>query len=202
MASATGEEPPPAPIFLRMVAFAMDWVLVIFASLAAVQVFSPDEMAAGLEVLESYEERFLELQEAQERGEGVSDKAFLELQNSLKSEPSIVEMFAIMALSLLSTGVCYWFAGERFFGGSSLGKRMFSLASMNLRDGTPPGTGISLLRAFLKTIPSMYPLLALSYLPALFTRRRMAGHDYACSTMVIRCHPPAKEQEDSTNATL
>jgi len=202
MASATGEELPPAPIFLRMVAFAMDWIFVIFASLAAVQVFYPDEMAAGLEVLQSYEERFLELQEAQQRGEGVSDKAFLELQNSLKNEPRIAKMFGAMALSLLTAGVLYWFAGERFFGGSSLGKRMFSLATMKLRDGKSPGTGISLLRALLKTIPFMYPLLSLSYLTALFTRRRMAGHDYACSTMVTRCHPPAKTQEESTNAEL
>ena len=129
------------------------------------------------------------------------EEAYRELENILKTDTNLLEMVRVIILSLFWVGFIYWFAGERFFGGSSLGKRMFSLATLNLRDGMPPGTGISFLRAFLKVAPVLLPLLVFSYLIAVFNRRRMAGHDYACRTMVIRGQFSFREREESTNAT-
>ena len=138
------------------------------------------------------------------------EKAYRELQKNLQADPALMEMATVIVFSLFWVSFIYWFAGERFFGGSSLGKRMFSLATVDLRTGVPPLTRIALLRVFLKIIPFIfwpfiggvaYPLLALSYLIAAFNQRFMAGHDYACRTMVIRGQFSLKEQEESTNAT-
>ena len=63
MIPAHGEQPLPAPLFLRMVAFAMDCIFVIFASLAAAQAFFPVEIETGMETWKTYVERLQNLEE-------------------------------------------------------------------------------------------------------------------------------------------
>ena len=200
MEPSPGEEQEPAPLFLRMVAFVMDCIFVIFASLILVQGFFPDEIASGRKTMESYNEEMLTLEEAANRGDNTANESMKRLLENLIQEPSWIAMMNAVILSFLCTAIIYWFVGERFFAGSSLGKRMFSLATINLVDGEAPGTGVALFRSFLKAIPLVQQYLALSYLVALFNRRRMTGHDYACRTVVIRGHVTVKEQEESTNS--
>ena len=201
MEPPAGEEPRPAPFFLRMVAFAMDCIFVIFASLIAVQAFFPDEIASGKLTMESYNEQLQTLEEAMKRGDSSAEASIEGMLKELAQEPSVIAMMNAIIFSFLWVGIAYWFVGERFFAGSSLGKRMFLLSTLSLRDGKTPGTGIALFRAFLKTIPILQQYLAFSYLVALINRRRMAGHDYVCQTMVIRGRAAPKEQEESTNSS-
>ena len=141
-----GEDLEPAPFFLRMVAFAMDCIFIMFASLLAAQGFFPNQIKAGMETLGKYEEQFLELQNAQEEDTQESDKTppaetsmnhsngssddsgikgdstsvepstsnakgdlLRELQERLESDPAVLEMFGIMALTLFCIGIFYWF---------------------------------------------------------------------------------------------
>ena len=200
MEPSPGEEQKPAPLFLRMVAFVMDCIFVVFASLILVQGFFPDEIASGRKTMESYNDEMLTLEEAANRGDRTANEAMQRLLENLIQEPSWVAMIEAVILSFLCTAITYWFVGERFFAGSSLGKRMFSLATINLTDGNAPGTGIALFRSFLKAIPLVQQYLTLSYLVALFNRRRRTGHDWACRTVVIRGQVKVKEQEESTNS--
>jgi len=237
MKPASGEHPLPAPFFLRMVAFAMDCIFVILASLAVAQAFFPNDIQAGFNTWNSYLRQFQDLEEGIQKkstgnesskssGETNLDQnntlgesndslessasvvpkvkskedAILELQESLRSDSRLVECVRIIVFSLFWVGFVYWFAGERFYAGSSLGKRMFSLATIDLRDGMAPLCGISLLRAFFKIAPVLMPLLTFSYFIVFFNRRFMAGHDFACRTMVIRGQSPLREREESTNA--
>ena len=68
MEPPAGEEPRPAPFFLRMVAFAMDCIFVIFATALAMQTFFPDEWANGAEKLVQYSEQLQTLEESARRG--------------------------------------------------------------------------------------------------------------------------------------
>ena len=151
--------------------------------------------------MEAYNERIHDLGEAVASGDASAEESIRHTFESLFQEPSVLEMTQAIVLCFLWMGVSYWFAGERFFKGSSLGKRVFSLTTLHLPDGKTPGTGIALLRAFLKTIPFIQQFLLFSYLIPLFNRRRMTGHDYLCKTMVVRDQPISMKREESTNAT-
>tara|TARA_Y100000588_G_C14195502_1_gene899979 strand:- start:1111 stop:1728 length:618 start_codon:yes stop_codon:yes gene_type:complete len=193
--------PVPAPVLLRMVAFAMDCLFIIFLTLTVGQLFFAAELAEGFKTLEEYQSQLQTLDKSLQDGNQSAKAEIDRKAEELFQEPTYVELvesITIMIFCLFGLAVSYWFLGERFFVGSSLGKRVFSIASMDLRDGYAPGTGICLLRALLKTIPILQQWLAFSFLIALFNQRRMAGHDYICRTMVIRGMVASKTQEAST----
>ncbi|MFP6899362.1 MAG: RDD family protein [Opitutales bacterium] len=198
MESKSGIDPTPAPVFLRMIAFGMDCLFIIFATYTVAQFFFQSEMAAAISTMEDYESQLQTLERSLQKGNQSAEAEIRRILEELVQEPSVVEFTKTMVYCVFWVALTYWFTGERFFAGSSLGKRVFSIASLDLRDGCSPGTGTCLLRALLKTIPILQQLLAVSFLVALFNRRRMAGHDYLCRTMVVRGQVASKTQEEST----
>ena len=197
----TDEAPDPAPLSQRMIAFVLDCIFIVFATLVAAQTFFPNEMTAGRETLERYNRKIHKLEEEVKKGDPSAEKSILKELENIVHEPSLQQMKEAIALSFLLVSVSYWFVGERFFAGSSFGKRMFSLATLNLRTGQTPGTGTALGRALLKTIPFIKGLFLFSYLIVFVNKRRLSGHDFLCRTMVVRHHPSSRKGEASTNAS-
>ncbi|MFP6855489.1 MAG: RDD family protein [Opitutales bacterium] len=236
MKSVHGDSTQPAPFFLRMAAFALDCVFILFAASTILPIFHSAEIAAASKTFANHVERFKELSSndrhqtnesgvresaqpslldanqshdgrIETKGNANSDattKSFEDarkaLEQSFENDPSIISIITLFSLNLFWVGFAYWLIGERLFGGSSLGKRMFSLATVDLRDGLPPRTGICLLRAALKAFPALTFIFVFSYLIAPFNRRFLAGHDFACRTIVIRGQFSSKDREESTNA--
>ncbi len=199
MELTVGEEPSPAPFSLRMVAFVMDSILVFFVACTMVHLFFPTEKTAARETwTNDYKIQLQALEESLQQGNQSSGAEMQRKIEAFLQEPSLLEFLSVIISSMFWAGLSYWFLGERFFAGSSLGKRMFSIASLSLHDKQPPRTGICFLRAFLKTISVLHLLLIINFLLPLFNRRRMAGHDYVCRTMVVRRSTTRERKEAST----
>ena len=129
-------------------------------------------------------------------------EAMRQLQEQARQDPALNNMLLIVVISVIVLNFSYWFVGERFFKGSSLGKRVFSLNTRTVRGESMPGTGICMLRTFAKVAPltilelllqSYLCLVVLCYLIPFFNQHRMAGHDLLCRTMVIRGQRPLKK---------
>ena len=187
--------PEPAPFFLRIIASCMDGAFIFFAGFLFAQALFPNEISNGMETYDEYGEKF----------KHEKDVAKLkELSERFQEDPVLLEMVITLLSSWFWVSWCYWFVGERYFKGCSLGKRMFLLSTLSLRTGDLPETRTCFTRAFIKSLPILvlFPLLTLMYLMPLFNQRRMAGHDFLSRTMVVRGHLARKTREDSTNPIL
>ena len=102
--------------------------------------------------------------------------------------PEIIEAFSYANSIQLAVFWIYFAIGEAFFGGASLGKRMFRLRTVSTVTLGHPTLFTGILRAGIKTISllSVFPVLLIASLIALrFNRRRQMGHDLLNRTVVV-----------------
>jgi len=82
----------------------------------------------------------------------------------------------------------YFAAGEAFFAGSSLGKRICRIRSVSTVNLGPPPFFAGIVRGGLKTVTLfwLFPLLfAATFLALFFNKRRQLGHDLCARTAVV-----------------
>lgn len=171
---------PPASIGIRGLAFLLDFILLVIFSLVIIWKFAmPQSHPGALHEVTEWSKAFLDwltLVKTQ------SDATPPEVSQSLK---------AALAYDLNLRFIIMWIyfgAGEAFFGGSSLGKKLCCIRTISTVSlGTQPiMTGI--VRGGLKTLTVfvIYPFSTpLALLGLLFNKRSQLVHDLVSRTAVI-----------------
>ncbi len=92
-----------------------------------------------------------------------------------------IQNFIVMGFWLYF-GVC-----ESFFQGKTLGKRVFRLKVVGIRNLGHLNLGPALLRSLLKTLClfTLFPLFLISFVLVFFVKYRRAGHDLVSQSIVI-----------------
>ena len=125
----------PAPLTKRMIAFAMDFILLVLL----------------LQLLAHFMPKFWDIHTQEEFQSLLHQATLLPQDEQMDSEqmalfieqsglsPETYEMLMAMVVWACFLPILYFFLGERFFRGKSLGKATFGLASVKMGgDGTPP----------------------------------------------------------------
>lgn len=169
--------PTPARRYRRALAFALDVILILLLQMLVITrwiqpVFFADETATIIAELEN------------------ADMASIQ---AIAENPDYEEMNAAISLFMIFSLWAYFFLSERLSRGSSLGKRVFGLYTISLRDAGALSIGQSLLRSGMKAIClfGLFPVLLVNYFIFLFTAHKQAGHDLLFKTLV--CGPEEKE---------
>ncbi|MFP4156829.1 MAG: RDD family protein [Opitutales bacterium] len=172
---------PPARLWLRGLAFVLDFILVTaVASVIIWKIALPQSHPGAFHELMIWTEEVLEWMGDPSRSEdeGTVPKPGEELQAALT---------VAHELQLLTFWI-YFALGEAFFGGSSLGKRICRLRSMSTVTLGPPPVLSGIVRGGLKTILLfwIFPILfAANFIALFFNRRRQLGHDWFSRTAVV-----------------
>lgn len=182
---APGEPLHPAGLGWRVLAFAMDVILLTAALfLLLFRLFLPA----------AYPEEWIRFQEWSQRYWAEAARP-----NHPASLPDITTLdsptqnMLISAQNFLLLGFWIYFAAaETFYSGRTLGKRMFRLRVGHIHGGRPLELLPAMSRALLKTFPLflLFPLLLPSYFAAFFDRRHRAGHDWATFSLVFEDNAP------------
>ena len=179
----------PAPLFKRIIAFAMDFILIILL-LQLMAHFLPNfwDNNTQNEFKSLLQQATLLAQESQMNSEEMS--RFID-QSGLS--PETYEMLMAMVVWACFLPILYFFIGERFFFGKSLGKATFGLRTVRM-DGTdlPPspfrqffraaGKGLS---ALILITPFLLPGL-MNFLFCFLNRQRRCLHDMIGGTITIQ----------------
>lgn len=168
---------PPASIWLRALAFTLDFILVsAVASLIIWKMVIPTSHPAAFAELREWTSEVLAWMQSD------ADKPMPTPSRSLQEALSKANELQLIGFWL------YFALSEAFFAGSSLGKRICRIRSVStVTLGRPPIlTGI--VRGGLKTllIYLLFPVLLIATLVPLFlNKRRQMGHDLLSRTAVI-----------------
>ena len=179
----------PAPLFKRIIAFAMDFILIILL-LQLMAHFLPNfwDNNTQNEFKSLLQQATLLAQESQMNSEEMS--RFID-QSGLS--PETYEMLMAMVVWACFLPILYFFIGERFFFGKSLGKATFGLRTVRM-DGTdlPPspfrqffraaGKGLS---ALILITPFLLPGL-MNFLFCFLNRQLLCLHDMISWTITIQ----------------
>lgn len=171
---------PPARLRLRGLAFALDCLLVLALALIVVwQIVMPQAHPGAFRELMLWADQF---------------NLWL---GELGTEPPPVfpapnrELLQALRLANELQLLIFWFyfaAGEAFFAGSSLGKRICRIRSISTITLGPPPLLSGLVRGGLKTLLLfwLFPLLfAANFMALLFNKRKQLGHDWFSRTAVV-----------------
>jgi uncharacterized RDD family membrane protein YckC len=179
----------PAPLTKRMIAFAMDFILLVLL----------------LQLLAHFMPKFWDIHTQEEFQSLLHQATLLPQDEQMDSEqmalfieqsglsPETYEMLMAMVVWACFLPILYFFIGERFFGGKSLGKATFGLASVRMSgDGTPPTPMRQFFRTLLKGLsglilitPFLLPGL-MNFLFCLFNKHRRCLHDIIAGTITIQ----------------
>ena len=178
---------PPANIWLRMVAFAMDMALV-FTLLMAVHSILPE---AAREFI----------QDLQEEKASFND-VFTHSQSFVKEHPDAATHLMLVSLLSMVAPFLYFFLSEIFLGGCTLGKKCFNLRTAYKDSPRLPPLGAHAARSFLKGIASLAlvsqnPLSFLfifNFIIAFYNKGRKAGHDLLARTSVVPGFLPEEQK--------
>ncbi|MDR0534900.1 MAG: RDD family protein [Puniceicoccales bacterium] len=211
--------PATAPLFLRALAFLMDWVLagILFAALLKWLVLPNHSSEATAlvhwwnDTLDAYKALLAHAESGKIQGAATSwaeASAFSNKALSRFPTDSNVTSF-IARLGLLQT-LHFWaffFACEYLSKGASLGKRVFHLRVASTNDMGAPGFMDSLLRGALKSVLFCSPntlMLLVGVINAhvpLFNPQRRAWHDRLSRTIVVDANTaPLQEEKNSGDA--
>ena len=181
--------PEPAPLFKRVIAFAMDFILIILL----------------LQLLAHFMPNFWDIHTQEEFQQLLQQATILSKEDQMDSEemarflqqselsPETYEMLMAMVVWACFLPVFYFFIGERFFRGRSLGKATFGLSSVR-NDGQdiPISPFRQFLRAACKGLsalilvtPFLLPGL-MNFLFCFLNRKRRCLHDLVGTTITIQ----------------
>lgn len=179
----------PAPLIKRMIAFAMDFILIILL----------------LQLLAHFMPRLWDIHTQEEFQKLLQQATLLPQQEQMDSEemarfiqqselsPETYEMLMAMVVWACFLPILYFFIGERFFRGRSLGKATFGLCSVRL-DGQelPPSPFRQFFRAVCKGLsclilitPFLLPGL-MNFLFCFLNRKRRCLHDIIGASITIQ----------------
>ena len=188
----------PAPLLKRIIAFAMDFILIILL-LQLMADFMPNFWSNNTqdEFKSLLQQATLLAQENQMNSEEMS-----QFIDQSRLSPETYEMLMAMVVWACFLPILYFFIGERFFFGKSLGKATFGLRTVRM-DGTdlPPspfrqffraaGKGLS---ALILITPFLLPGL-MNFLFCFLNRQRRCLHDMISGTITIQETNKKEESE-------
>ena len=187
----------PAPLTKRMIAFAMDFILLVLL----------------LQLLAHFMPKFWDHHTQQEFQNLLQQATLLPQEEQMDSQemarfiqesglsPETYEMLMAMVVWACFLPIIYFFIGERFFGGKSLGKATFGLTSVKINgDGALPSPMRQFFRTLLKGLSGLIlitPFLLpgiMNFLFCFLNRQRRCLHDMIGGTITIQ---EQNKQEDS-----
>lgn len=182
------EEYVPAPLAKRMIAFGMDAVL-IFILIQLVALIIPKLYNENSKREFNQLVHQVSLLGSDERTDSTKMASFIE-ESKLSAET--YEMLITMLIAACALPVLYFFAGETFFRGQTLGKATFGLRTtlLNSFENAPPAK--ILIRSVLKgfaTITLLTPFLLpglLNFFFCFFNRKRRCVHDILSGTITVQ----------------
>ena len=178
----------PAPLLKRMVAFAMDFILLVLL-LQLLAHFMPNFWGQNTK-----EEFHQLLQQATllPKEEQMDAERMAEFLNHSALSPETYEMLMAMVVWACFTPILYFFIGERFFGGQTLGKATFRLRSVPFPASTHPSAFRIFFRATIKGLSTLV-LITPFLLPGLMNfffcfinRNRRCLHDLVGGTLTVQ----------------
>jgi len=182
------EEFIPASLVKRMIAYGMD-VILLFILLQLVALLIPNLFG------ETAQKEFNKLvhEVSLLRNEDRFDSS--RMANFLQ-ESNITHETYDMLISILFTCFClpvlYFFCGDNYFKGQTLGKATFGLRTVLLDNFAQPSAGKVLIRSILKSFASvslLTPFLLpgfLNFCFCLFNRKKRCVHDYLSKTITVQ----------------
>ena len=181
----------PPPLFKRMIAFGMDFILIVLL-LQLLAHFMPNFWDAHTQ--EEFQNLLQQAMHLPKDEQMDSEEMALFIQQSDLS-PETYEMLMAMVVWACFLPVMYFFIGERFFNGKSLGKATFGLNSVRMNSEDVPLTPFrQFLRALCKGLSTLLlitPFLLpgiMNFLFCFLNRKRRCLHDLAgCSWTVQQC---------------
>jgi uncharacterized RDD family membrane protein YckC len=180
--SIFGEGGPLPPAFLghRFIAFSLDTLLVgAFLGLVLFRVVLPEFYPVEFQELKDwYATTSMELASGGTPLQPVSPDSVPERVWELLL---FIQNFIVFGFWLYF-GVC-----ETFFQGKTLGKRVFRLKVISIRNLGPLNLGSAIVRSLMKTLClfTLFPLLLVNFLSVFFFKYRRAGHDLLSQSLVI-----------------
>ena len=188
----------PAPLIKRIIAFAMDFILIILL-LQLMAHFLPNFWGNNTqdEFKSLLQQATLLAQENQMNSEEMS-----QFIDQSRLSPETYEMLMAMVVWACFLPILYFFIGERFFFGKSLGKATFGLRTVRM-DGTdlPPSPFRQFFRAAGKGLSSLIlitPFLLpglMNFLFCYLNRQRRCLHDMIGGTITIQETSKKEESE-------
>ena len=188
----------PAPLLKRIIAFAMDFILIILL-LQLMAHFLPNFWGNNTqdELKSLLQQATLLAQENQMNSEEMS-----QFIDQSRLSPETYEMLMAMVVWACFLPILYFFIGERFFFGKSLGKATFGLRTVRM-DGTdlPPSPFRQFFRAAGKGLSSLIlitPFLLpglMNFLFCYLNRQRRCLHDMIGGTITIQETSKKEESE-------
>ncbi len=178
----------PPPWFRRIVAYGMDFLL-LGVLIQLLGIFLPK--LYGPEIEKEFQELFLAISHIPPEEQFDSEKManFLKERNLSNDTYSLLGLIVVCAFAL---PCLYFFLGECFFRGTSLGKATFGLRAITMQETSSPSFLAALSRSILKglaTLTLLSPLLpiglAYSVIP-FFNRERRALHDLLSRTLTVQ----------------
>jgi len=142
----------PPPLFKRMIAFGMDFILIVLL-LQLLAHFMPNFWDAHTQ--EEFQNLLQQAMHLPKDEQMDSEEMALFIQQSDLS-PETYEMLMAMVVWACFLPVMYFFIGERFFNGKSLGKATFGLSSVRMNSENVPLTPFrQFLRALCKGLSAL-----------------------------------------------
>jgi len=188
----------PPPLFKRMIAFGMDFILIVLL-LQLLAHFMPNFWDAHTQ--EEFQNLLQQAMHLPKDEQMDSEEMALFIQQSDLS-PETYEMLMAMVVWACFLPVMYFFIGERFFNGKSLGKATFGLSSVRMNSEDVPLTPFrQFLRALCKGLSALLlitPFLLpgiMNFLFCFLNRKRRCLHDLAGSSWTIQ----QSQNKDSDN---
>jgi uncharacterized RDD family membrane protein YckC len=171
---------PPAAIWLRAFAFALDFILIsAVASVIIWKVVLPQSHPAAFTQLTEWTQEVMDWYGDRS---STTDTPFPEPDKNLARALALANELQMLAFWL------YFAIGEAFFAGSSLGKRICRIRSVSTVTLGRPPIMAGIVRGGLKTLTLylFFPVGMIATLAALFfNRRRQMGHDLMSRTAVV-----------------
>jgi len=186
----------PAPLLKRMIAFAMDFILIVLL-LQLLAHFMPNFWG------ENTKEEFQQLlQQATllPKEEQMDAERMAEFLNHSALSPETYEMLMAMVVWACFTPILYFFIGERFFGGQTLGKATFRMRSVPFAADTHPSAFRIFFRATIKglsTLVLITPFLLpglMNFIFCFINRNRRCLHDLVGSTLTVQELPQSTKE--------
>ncbi|MEM1222840.1 MAG: RDD family protein [Verrucomicrobiota bacterium] len=170
---------PPAKIWLRFFASALDIVLLIAVSLFIVwKIAIPQSHPGAFEELMELS-REMDLSEFMEQWV-LADSPQTKLSENLQQAATYAFELQLIIFWL------YFALGEAFFSGGTLGKRLLRIRTVSTVTLDKPPIFIGIVRGGTKTFLIFFPIAALLNLCVLFfNKRKQMGHDLLSKTAVV-----------------
>lgn len=186
----------PAFFGVRIVAFCMDYILIIAATfMISTQILYPYFHPGFIEASQAFIE---EQQTAEDIGFQEQMQQYVEFQMAHEQVANDTGFIAAVLTWI------YFAMSELLLGGTTLGKKIFKLSLIDLKTLNRPEGKTILLRNCLKSLSVIVtPLFIVNLVFVIFNRLRLAGHDMACKTMVTYDYalPPIKSDFPQNRST-